>query len=73
LTTPVEFESAEQWIEMTRRLAGPLQALLANLDADARGAIEDRIPDAAKPYELPHGCVSMPQRMLAASARRWHP
>jgi SAM-dependent methyltransferase len=65
----VEFESAEQWIEMTRRLAGPLRALLANLDDDTRGAIEDRVREAAKPYELPDGRVSMPERILAASAR----
>jgi SAM-dependent methyltransferase len=65
----VEFESAEQWIEMTRRLAGPPRALLANLDDDTRGAIEDRVREAAKPYELPDGRVSMPERILAASAR----
>src|SRR5947209_1794868 len=52
LDDAVEFESAEQWIEVTRRLAGPLRALLANLDDDTRGAIQDRMRESAKPYEL---------------------
>ena len=69
LDDAVEFESAEQWIEVTRRLAGPLKALLANLDDDTRGAIEDRMREAAKPYELPDGRISMPEQILAASAR----
>jgi ubiquinone/menaquinone biosynthesis C-methylase UbiE len=69
LDDAVEFESAEQWIEMTRRLAGPLKALLANLDEGTRGAIEAHLREAAKPYELSDGRISMPEQMLAASAR----
>jgi SAM-dependent methyltransferase len=69
LDDAVEFESAEQWIEVTRRLAGPLKALLASLDDNTRGAIEDRLREAAKPYELPDGRISMPEQILAASAR----
>jgi SAM-dependent methyltransferase len=64
----VEFESTEQWIEMTRRLVGPLRALMANLDDGARGAIEDGMRDAAKPYELADGRLEMPERMVVASA-----
>ena len=70
LDDAVEFESAEQWIEVTRRLAGPLNALLASLDEDTRGAIEERMRQAATPYELPDGRISMPEQILAASARR---
>jgi SAM-dependent methyltransferase len=66
----VEFESAEQWIEMTRRLAGPLNALFASLDDGTRGAIEDRLQEMAKPYALPDGQVSMPEQILGASAAR---
>jgi SAM-dependent methyltransferase len=69
LDDTVEFESAEQWIEVTRRLAGPLKALLANLDDETRAAIEARMREAAKPYELPDGRISMPEQILAASAR----
>jgi enediyne biosynthesis protein CalE5 len=69
LDDAVEFESAEQWIEVTRRLAGPLKALLANLDDDTRGAIEAHMREAANPYELPDGRISMPEQMLAATAR----
>jgi enediyne biosynthesis protein CalE5 len=73
LDDAVEFESAEQWIEMTRRLAGPLKALLANLDDDTRGAIEARMREAAKPYRLPDGRISMPEQMLTATARLSQP
>jgi SAM-dependent methyltransferase len=69
LDDTVEFESVEQWIDVTRRLAGPLKALLANLDDDTRRAIEDRVREAARPYELPDGRISMPEQILAASAR----
>jgi SAM-dependent methyltransferase len=66
----VEFDSAQEWIETTRRLAGPLRALFSSLDEDARATIERRMLDAAKPYEQPDGRVSMPERMLLAYARR---
>lgn len=66
----VEFDSAEGWIETTRRLAGPLRALFSNLDDGTRSRIEDRMREAAKRYELPDGRVSMPERMLGAYARR---
>jgi SAM-dependent methyltransferase len=72
LDDAVEFESAEQWIEVTRRLAGPLKALLANLDDDTRAAIEADMREAAKPYELPDGRISMPEQMLTATARVSH-
>jgi SAM-dependent methyltransferase len=68
LEDTVEFDSSEQWIEMTRRLAGPLRTLWENLDDATRRAIEQRIRVAAEPYELSDGRVSLPQRMLVASA-----
>ncbi|HZU61572.1 MAG TPA: class I SAM-dependent methyltransferase [Solirubrobacteraceae bacterium] len=68
LEDSVEYESAEQWIELTRRLAGPLKVLFANLDEETRGAIEDRLREAAKPYELPDGRISLPEQILVASA-----
>jgi SAM-dependent methyltransferase len=64
----VEFESADQWLELTRRLAGPLAALFAGLDPNSRAEIEQRIRDTANPYELADGRVSMPERMVVASA-----
>jgi hypothetical protein len=54
---------------MTRRLAGPLRALWANLDNDTREAIEARIRDAAKPYEVADGRIALPERILVASGR----
>jgi SAM-dependent methyltransferase len=65
----VEYESADAWIEMTRRLAGPLRALWANLDDDTREAIEARIREAAKPYEVADGRIALPERILVASGR----
>ena len=68
LEDTVEFESADQWIEMTRRLAGPLRALWENLDEPTRTAVEQLIREAAEPYEGSDGRLSVPERMLAASA-----
>ncbi len=67
LDDTVEYESADAWIEMTRRLAGPLRALWANVDDDTRDGIEARIRDAAKPYELADGRIALPERILVAS------
>jgi SAM-dependent methyltransferase len=70
LDATLEFESAEQWIDTTRRLAGPLRALFANVDDDTRVAIERRMRELAEPYIQPDGGVSMPQQMLVAAARK---
>ena len=63
-----EFDSADHWIEMTRRLAGPLRTLWENLDESTRTIVEGLIRDAARPYEGADGRLSVPERMLAASA-----
>jgi SAM-dependent methyltransferase len=68
LQDTVEFESADQWIEMTRRLAGPLRTLWENLDEPTRTGVEQLIREAAEPFEGADGRVSLPERMLAASA-----
>ena len=70
LEDTVEFDSADHWIELTRRLAGPLRELWTNLDEATRTAVEQLVRDEARPYELPHGRISLPERMLAASARK---
>jgi SAM-dependent methyltransferase len=64
----VEFDSSEQWIEMTRRLAGPLRVLWSSLEDSDRGAVEQLIREAAAPYEQSDGRVSLPERMVVASA-----
>jgi SAM-dependent methyltransferase len=64
------FDSADQWMEMNRRLAGPLRALMANLDDAKRQAIEDRLREAIKPYQQSDGSISIPQRMLVATAQQ---
>jgi SAM-dependent methyltransferase len=68
LQDTVEFDSADQWIEMTRRLAGPLRTLWENLDDPTRTDVEQLIREAAEPFEGSDGRVSLPERMLGASA-----
>ena len=63
-----EFDSADHWIEMTRRLAGPLRALWEGLDEPTRAAVEQLIREAAAPYEAADGRLSIPERMLGARA-----
>ncbi len=63
-----EFDSADHWIEMTRRLAGPLRTLWENLDEPTRAAVEALIRAAAGPYEGDDGRLAVPERMLVASA-----
>jgi SAM-dependent methyltransferase len=65
-----EYESAAEWVEATKRLAGPVRALFANLEQPVRDAIERRMLEAAKPYEQSDGQLVMPQQMLVASAIR---
>jgi SAM-dependent methyltransferase len=70
LDAQTEFDSAAQWIEGTRRLAGPLRALFANLEESVREEIERRMLELARPYEQPDGRLEMPEQMLVASATR---
>jgi SAM-dependent methyltransferase len=70
LDDEVLYESVEHWFEQTSRLAGPIRALLANLDSDARAAIAQSMSDAATPYRQADGSLSMPEQILAASAQR---
>lgn len=70
LDEQTEFDSPEEWLEATKRLAGPLRGVFANLEEPVREAIERRILDLAKPYVLPDGRLVMPEQMLVASATR---
>jgi SAM-dependent methyltransferase len=65
-----EYESGEQWVEATKRLAGPLRALFANLEQPVREAIERRMLELATQFEQSDGRLVMPQQMLVAGARR---
>ena len=70
LDDTTEYESGAEWVEATRRLAGPFRALFANLEEPVRDAIEGRMLEGAKPYEQPDGRLVMPQQMLLAAANR---
>lgn len=64
------YESAAEWVEATKRLAGPLRALFANIEEPVREAIERRMFELAEPFEQSDGHLSMPQQMLLAGAAR---
>jgi SAM-dependent methyltransferase len=66
----LDYESFEHWLEMTSRLAGPIRALLAGLDERRRAELEAGLREAAEPYRQADGRLSMPERMLGASALR---
>jgi SAM-dependent methyltransferase len=70
LEDAVEFDSAQQFVEATRRLAGPLRALFANLEEPQREAIERRIFELVAPFEQSDGRLKMPEQMLVAYGRR---
>jgi SAM-dependent methyltransferase len=66
----VEYESPEAWLGVTGRLAGPVRTLLDNLDDDGRDAISAAVAQASGPFRQDDGRLSVPERMLVASARR---
>ena len=66
----LEYRSFEHWFETAVRLAGPVRTMLAGLEPSDRAAIEQNLRDAAKPYEQEGGGLSIPERMVVASARR---
>lgn len=66
----VEFDSVEEWLAVTGRLAGPVRSLLDSLDHDGRDAIIERVETEAAPYSRANGPLILPERMLAASARK---
>jgi SAM-dependent methyltransferase len=70
LDDQLEYDSVEVWLETTARLAGPIRALFGNLDEAARAAISARVAQAAEPYAQPDGRLSMPERMLVATATK---
>jgi hypothetical protein len=66
----IEYESVENWMELTGRLAGPVRALLANLDQEGRTAITAAVASEARQYRSDSGELVIPERMVLASARR---
>jgi enediyne biosynthesis protein CalE5 len=66
---PLRSPSFEAWWARTSALAGPLTGIVANLPAEARGALTERLRAAAAPYATADG-VELPGVALLASARR---
>ena len=69
LDATVEYESVEDLVDMTARLAGPARALFASLDDDARRGIIDRLRGDSAPYEH-HGRIAFPERIRVAAATK---
>jgi SAM-dependent methyltransferase len=64
------YDSVEDWLRTTTRLAGPIRALFSSLDDAGRGAILDGVTEAAAPYRQPDGRLEMPEQMLVAHATK---
>jgi hypothetical protein len=68
LDDELQYDSVEDWLQRTARLAGPIRALMANLDEAGRQAIHAQVAKAAEAYRQPDGRLAVPERMLVASA-----
>jgi SAM-dependent methyltransferase len=70
LDAEVRYDSLENWFELTRRLAGPVRALLASADDAVQEEIKESWRERSAGYEQSDGSYLLPTRMLVASARR---
>ena len=70
LDATVRFDSADHFLDGTKRLAGPLRALFAAIDAGRRESIEQQIRDGIARFAQGDGSVVMPEQMLVAIAHR---
>ncbi len=68
LDDELQYDSVEAWLQRTARLAGPIRALLGNLDEAGGRAINAQVAEAAEAYRQPDGRLAVPERMLVASA-----
>ncbi len=66
----LRYDSVEEWLEKTARLAGPIRVLFAALDEAGRNAIHARVAETAEAYRQPDGRLTMPERILVASATK---
>jgi len=65
----VEYESAEEVVELIGRLAGPAKALIGSLEPAARQAIAERVDRETAAYRH-DGRLLLPERIRVASAHR---
>lgn len=66
----VEYASVEDLVDTMARVAGPLRALMENLDAEARVALTERIRAEVAHFVKDDGSLILPDRILAAAGRR---
>jgi SAM-dependent methyltransferase len=64
----VTYDSPEDWLATTARLAGPIRVLFANLDPAGRDAIAARVREGAEGYRQPDGRLAVPEQALVATA-----
>jgi hypothetical protein len=69
VAVPLRTASFDAWWERTSALAGPLSALLANIDDDTHERLRARLLEAVTPYRAGDG-LDFPGVSLFATARR---
>ena len=68
-SVPLRTPSFEAWWERTKAIAGPVAAMLAQLDVATATALEDHVRSAVQQYATPGG-LDLPGSALMVSARR---
>ena len=69
MPVPLRAASFDEWWSRTSALAGPLAAILATLQPEARAAIVARLREAVEPYQEPDG-LAFPGSSIMATGRR---
>ena len=69
ISVPLRVPTFEAWWSRTRAIAGPVAAMIANLDAATASALEDHVRSAVQQYVTPDG-LDFPGSALVVSARR---
>ncbi|WP_420645593.1 class I SAM-dependent methyltransferase [Candidatus Leptofilum sp.] len=70
LTLTWEFASAEEFVQMTRDLAAPVTALLANHPVERQVAVWDAIGEAVEQYRAANGRIVVPSEVICVVAIR---
>lgn len=65
-----EFATAEQFVNMTRDLAAPIGALLANHSPESQAGVWDAIGDAVMQDQGANGRISVPSSAICVVAKR---
>ncbi len=70
MTLTWEFESADEFVNMTRDLAAPVTALLANCSSEQKATIWNGIADAVMQYADENGRIFVPSEAICVVGHR---